>query len=174
MPAPPAVLYEIWRIPVVLISLPAPAGQPATPGSAPSVKYGFAGMAIGASLADLHGIRPRASCAPETNGVIDCVAPDQPIGGGYFARDLTYRFIDGRLAQIRFHSSVDGFAYVVAKLKHDFGPPADIHRDDVRLYGHAFAHVAFTWRNGRSTIQISDPATPSQLAVKIAFDSGRP
>jgi hypothetical protein len=101
------------------------------------------------------------------------VVPDRPLGGGYFARDLTYRFIQGRLAQIRFHSSIDGFAFVVAKLKADFGEPADIRRGDIRLYGQAFAHVAFIWRNGRSTIELSDPATPNQLAVSITSDAAR-
>lgn len=128
---------------------------------------------MGASLADLHGVRPKASCAPEKAGVVDCAAPDQPLGGGYFARDLNYRFIDGRLAQIRFRSSIDGFAFVVAKLKHDFGEPADLRRDVAHLYGHAFDHVAFTWRNGRSTIQMSDPVTPTQLEVKITFDADK-
>src|ERR1700761_676964 len=102
---------------------------------------------MGADLADLHRIRPKAICAPGNAGVVDCVATDQPLGGGYFARDLHYRFIDGRLAQIRFKSSIDGFAFVVAKLKHDFGAPAGLRRDVVRLYGYAFDHVAFTWRN---------------------------
>ena len=128
-------------------------------------------MAIGAKLADLHDIRPKASCAPEKNGVVDCFARDQPVGGGYFASDLDYRFIDGHLAQIRFKSSIDGFAFVVAKLKHDFGQPANLRRDDVRLYGHGFAHVTFMWRNGRSTIRMSDPVTPNQLAVTITFDA---
>jgi hypothetical protein len=130
-------------------------------------------MAIGANLADLRSIRPKASCAPEKNKIMDCVAPDQPVGGGFFARELTYRFVDGRLAQIQFKSSIDGFAFVVAKLKHDFGAPADIRRDDVRFYGRTFPHVAFTWRNGRSTIQMSDPISPSQLDVKITFDADR-
>jgi hypothetical protein len=149
----------------------APVSQSATPASQHAVTYGFAGVTIGASLADLHSIRPRASCGPDKSGVIDCVVPDQPVGGGYVARDLTYRFIGGRLAQIRFHSSIDSFAVLVARLKHDFGPPADLRRGNVVLYGHTFPHVAFIWRNGRSTIQMNDPATPAQMAVKITFDA---
>jgi hypothetical protein len=137
------------------------------------MKYGFAGLMIGADVADLHSARPKAACMPQKDGVIDCVAPDQPLGGGYFARNLTYRFIDGRLVQIRFLSSVNGFAFIVAKLKHDFGEPADIRRGDVRLYDRPFAHVTFIWRNGRSTIEMSDPATPNQLTVRITSDAAK-
>jgi hypothetical protein len=57
--------------------------------------------------------------------------------------------------------------------KHDFGEPANLRRDDVRLYGRGFAHVTFIWRNGRSTIQMSDPVTPNQLAVTITFDANK-
>lgn len=149
------------------------ANRPAASTPAAPAPYSFAGMAIGANLDDLHAIRPKASCAPEQSGVVDCVGPDQPVGGGYFARELSYRFVDGRLAQIQFKSSIDGFAFVVAKLKHDFGAPADIRRDDVRFYDRSVPHVAFTWRNGRSTIQMSDPVSPSQLAVKISFDADK-
>jgi hypothetical protein len=158
---------------VVLASTPAVAEQSAASTAAAPAHYGFAGVAIGASLADLHNARPKASCAPETKGVVNCAAPDQPLGGGYFARALDYRFIGGRLAQIRFRSSVDGFAFVVAKFKHDFGAPAGELRDDINLYNHQFPHVAFTWRNGRSTIQMSDPATPDQLEVTITFDADK-
>jgi hypothetical protein len=135
------------------------------------VRFGFAGVMIGADLEDLHRIRPRATCMDKTPVLMDCLAPDQPLGGGYFARDLTYRFANGRLAEIRFHSSIDAFAFVVAKMKHDFGVPADIRRDDIRLDGRAFPHVAFAWRNGRSTIRMSDPATPGQLEVAITMDA---
>jgi hypothetical protein len=33
--------------------------------------------------------------------------------------------------------------------------------------------VTFTWRNGRSTIQMSAPATPTQLEIKITFDADK-
>ncbi len=159
---------------MVLVSASTPVTQPAP---APAPRFGFAGMMIGAGMADLRAVRPKAVCAPEKDGYTDCTAPDQLIGG-YLARDLTYRFIGGKLVQIRFHSSVDGFAFVVARLKHDFGEPADIRRDEVKLddperRGLDLPHVMFTWRNGRSTIRLSDPATPGQLAVSMTLNAAR-
>jgi hypothetical protein len=156
---------------LLTLPTPSPADHSTAPVSTAEARYGFAGVAIGATMTDLHNVRPKASCTPEKSGVVDCIAPDQPLGGGYFARDLSYRFVEGRLAQIRFKSSIDGFAFVVARLRHDFGAPADIRRDNVRLYGLTFPHVAFTWRNGRSTIQMSDPVTLRQLAVTITIDT---
>jgi len=155
---------------------PIPASPPPVTGQAPQIsqaRYGFAGMAIGANLSDLHSIRPKATCVRRKSEIEDCTAPDQPIGGGYLARDLTYRFVGGRLAQIRFHSSIDAFAFVVARLKHDFGEPSDIHRNDVSLDGRVFPHVAFVWRNGRSTTRMSDPNTAGQLAVEITLDAAK-
>jgi hypothetical protein len=151
-----------------------PPPQVASPPAIDQVRFGFAGLTIGANLTDLHRVRPRAVCAELSAGLTECQAPDQSLGGGYFARDLTYRFTGQRLTEIRFHSSIDGFAFVVARLRHDFGAPADIRRDDVRLDGHLLPHVAFTWRNGRSTIRMSDPATPDQLRVTIALDTPAP
>ncbi len=157
----------------MLFSTPSPGYHSAPPAPAAPVRYGFEGIAIGSTMADLQRIRPKASCAPTKMGMVDCITPDQPVGGGYYARDLRYRFINGHLAQIEFISSIDGFAFVVAKLKHDFGEPADIRRDDVRMDGRVLPHVAFTWRNGRSTIQMSDPNTADTLNVTITFDADK-
>ncbi len=156
----------------MVLSASAPVTQPV---AAPAPRFGFAGITIGAGLADFRAVRPKAICAPETGGYLDCTVPDQSISG-YLARDLTYRFRGGKLIQIRFHSSVDSFAFVVARLKSDFGEPVDIRRDEVKLDGPQrggldLPHVMLTWRNGRSTIRLSDPATPGQLAVSMTLDA---
>ncbi len=115
-----------------------------------------------------------ADCAatPGRPNLVVCRIADQLLGAAYAARDLTYLFLDGRLAQIRFRTSIDGFAYAVAKLKHDFGEPTSIRRDVIRLSRETAQHVAWDWRNGRSTIELSDPAPPGgQLAVRITLDA---
>jgi hypothetical protein len=134
--------------------------------------YGFAGVEMGASLDALTIARPHARCAPQDRaGVTVCVADAQPLGGGFFAQDLTYRYVKGNLAQISFHTSVDGFAFVMAKLKLDFGQPVDERRDTVLIGRYAFPHVAYIWRNGRSSILVSDPVAPRQLVVRITLDA---
>ena len=122
---------------------------------------------MGGSAADLRRAFPNAACTAPGTAVLECVVSDQPIGGGFYARNLTFRLIDGQLAGIEFRTSIDGFAFAVARLKDKFGPPADIRRDSVKLYGRDFDHVAFTWRNGRSTIVLSDPAELDRLSVRM-------
>jgi len=146
--------------------LAAPASIQPHPASI-TAQYGFEGVRLGGSAADLRKAFPNAACRASANAVLECVVADQPIGGGFYARSLTYRLVGDRLTGIQFHTSIDGFAFAVAKLKHDFGPPADIRRDSVKLYGKAFDHVAFTWRNGRSTIALSDPVEPDKLSVRM-------
>lgn len=141
--------------------------------STADVHYGFGGVSIRDDMAKLRRARPKAACSPPVGEITDCRAPDQSLGGAYFARDLTYRFVGGRLKQIRFRSSIDGFAFVVARLRRDFGAPSEVRRDDVRLRGRDLPHVAFAWRNGRSTIQLSDPdPDPMRLTVLITADDG--
>jgi hypothetical protein len=154
-------------VPLTLAAPPA-AAMPAQP-----VRYGFAGAAMGLSLQDWRRVRPDAACAPPAgpHAAVRCMIADQPIGGGFLARDLTYVFVGGQLAQIRFHTSIDGFSNLVARLKRDYGDPADIRRDSVKLYGVSLPHVEFRWRNGRSTIDFSDPAGRDQIAARITLDA---
>ena len=68
-------------------------------------------------------------------------------GDRYRARELAYGFVDGRLASVRFRSSVDGFAFVTAAMKQAYGEPAAITRDDIRLAnGFSMPHVALRWK----------------------------
>ena len=117
--------------------------------------------------------RPGIGCGPgKARAVTVCRGPDVALGGKYFAREPTYRFLNGRLAQIRFHSSIDAFSWVTARLKKDDGQPGVIRRDTVRLQGVDLPHVLMTWKNGRSTISLDDPAeTISQLDVSITRDT---
>src|ERR1700744_4687654 len=151
--------------------MPPPPAVPPPPSPLSAAPYGFAGVAMGSPQADLARVRPKAICSPPVAGAVECRAPDQPLGGGFFARELVYRYTGGRLSEIRFHSSIDGFAFVVARLKQDFGAPSDILRDYVILYRHSFDHVRFTWRNGRSRITLSDPDTLNQLALRMNFET---
>jgi hypothetical protein len=138
-----------------------------------TAQFGFGGVRIGAALAEFRRAFPNAACTASGRAGLDCRLSDQPLGGGYYARDLTYRFVDGRLTAIQFHTSIDAFAFAVAKLKHEFGAPADIRRNTATLYGYAFPHVTFTWRNGRSTIVLSDPSEPNRLSVTMSLNTGR-
>ena len=101
-----------------------------------------------------------AGCKPGAVGdhILVCHGDGVAIGGGFMARDPTYTFVDGRLAKIVFRASIDGFAYAMAALKHRFGTPNAIVRDRILVAdGVNRAHVAVTWRNGRSTITLNDP-----------------
>ncbi len=90
------------------------------------------------------------------------------------ARDPTYTFANGRLAKISFHSSIDGFAYATASLKHRFGLPNAIVRDRIiAADGLNCAHVGITWRNGRSTITLNDP-TPDAAHLEVTMRLDKP
>lgn len=154
--------------------LPAAASTPARSAApAAAQPFGLADIRIGMDLASFKS-RPKVGCAPgKAQGVTVCSAPDRALGGGYFARDLTYCFVDGRLAQIRFRSSIDAFSWVTAQLKKDDGQPSAIKRDTaVFNSGVRLPHVLMTWKNGRSTITLNDPVQSlTQLSVSITRDT---
>lgn len=146
---------------------------PPTPSAAIQAQpFGIGQSRIGMDLSALRA-RPGIACSPgKAQAVTVCRGPDLPLGGKYFAREPAYRFVGGRLAQITFHSSIDGFSWVTARLKKDNGQPSDIRRDTVRLQGVSLPHVLMTWKNGRSTIALDDPVQSiSQLDVTITRDS---
>ena len=150
----------------------APSVHPApSPGAAQP--FGLGEERIGMDMTAFAS-QPKVSCAPgKAADVTVCHGPDRQLGGGYFARDLTYRFVGGRLAQIRFSSSIDAFSWVTAQLKKDDGQPSAIARDIAVLKGGAtLPHMLVTWKNGRSTIALSDPVQPpTQLSVSITRDA---
>jgi hypothetical protein len=143
---------------------PAPPPDPAAFAvAAPQVRYGFADAWLAESLADWRASRPdraRADCRPGGGPrVVVCRGADQPLGATYAARDLTFVFIDDRLAQIRFRTSIDGFDFVTAALKRAAGLPDRIDRDTLGS-------------TGRSTIVLDDPlAGAVNLGVRLTVDA---
>jgi hypothetical protein len=154
---------------------PAPPPDPAAFAvAAPQVRYGFADAWLAESLADWRASRPdraRADCRPGGGPrVVVCRGADQPLGATYAARDLTFVFIDDRLAQIRFRTSIDGFDFVTAALKRAAGLPDRIDRDTLGSTGRP--HLSMIWRNGRSTIVLDDPlAGAVNLGVRLTVDA---
>jgi hypothetical protein len=61
-------------------------------------------------------------------------------------------------------------------LKRSFGEPNRIVRDMVKLQdGAVFPHVMMTWRNGRSTIALSDPVMKGRtLSVQFSLNDSGP
>ncbi len=98
------------------------------------------------------------------------------LGGSYWARNPTYKFLDGRLVGIAFQTSIDGFDFATATLKRSFGEPKRIVRDTVKLQdGAVFPHVMMTWRNGRSTIALSDPVMKGMtLSMEFSLNGAGP
>ena len=159
----------------MLALLPPPHVAAAAPIPAPPSRYGFAEAWLGETLAEWRASRPvraKAPCAaaPGDHAVLVCRGVDVDLGGGYAARELSYAFVDGRLARISFRTSIDGFDHVTAALKKDFSTPSQIVRDSLGATGRP--HVSMTWRNGRSTIVLSDPLPDfTYLSVRFTIDA---
>jgi hypothetical protein len=159
-----------------------PSPPPSTPAfvqPAPApVRYGLDDAMLGMPLNAWRTRHPTAkACAASPGGhVSTCVSDPLPISGGYVARSLTYRFVDQQLVQITFQTSINGFSDVMAMLHHTYGQPSKIVRDLAALKDHAvFPHVLMTWRNGRSTIRLSDPVPPgAMLSVRYRLNAADP
>ena len=89
-----------------MTATPPPAAA-STPTSAQisSTRYGFAGNELGETLEAWRSAKPsRAALACRLDAkqpsLTVCRGDDAPLGGGFFARELTYSFLDGRLARI--------------------------------------------------------------------------
>jgi hypothetical protein len=151
---------------------PPPANPPAVSQAAP---YGFAGASLGMTLADWRtaaGAASTGSCVAPRNDphLLVCHGKSAPIGGDFLARDPTFTFADGRLVDISFKTSINGFDFATAALKRRFGEPKSIKRDSTKLAdGMVLPHVSMTWTNKRSTIKLSDPAP--DLTVSVQFQS---
>ncbi len=149
---------------------PAPAVHTLSVNAAPVQRhYSFAGGEMGMDFTAWRAASPTAAAAPCTqDGVRQvCALGSPPIGGGYLARDLTFTFVDRKLAAISFKSSIDGFSYATAALKRQCGEPTQIVRDTLKTVdGVSLPHVQMIWRNGRSTVTLNDPL-PSSLVVSV-------
>jgi hypothetical protein len=165
----------------MIAALPSPtqaAAARAAPASrSETIVYGFAGADLGDAVNLWRATAPgrAAACAPASPAaeILVCHGGDIPLGGGFMARDPTYTFTNGRLSKITFRSSIDGFGFAMASLKHRFGPPTVIARDRIVVAdGLNRAHVGITWRNGRSTITLNDPtADAAHLEVDMRLDA---
>jgi hypothetical protein len=141
------------------------------------VRYGFAGADLGADFAVWRASSEAARETPcrqgRSSAVQVCTMPAADLGGGYQARDLTFTFIDETLAAIDFKTSIDGFDNATAALKRRFGQPMQIVRDSLKsVDGSVMPHVTMIWRNGRSTIRLSDPMKAQlALSVRLSLDA---
>jgi hypothetical protein len=93
----------------------------------------------------------------------------------YLARDPRYTFLNGRLAQIEFHASIDAFNAVMAAIDRAYGPSTETVRDDGPMYDDVrLPRVRKVWRLAAGLIQVTDPSSrPDELAVQLsAWSSG--
>jgi hypothetical protein len=154
---------------------PPPANPPAV--SQAAAPYGFAGAYLGMTLVDwraAEGASSASSCTAPGNDphLLVCHGKSAPIGGDFLARDPTFTFADGRLVNISFKTSINGFDFATAALKRRFGEPKSIKRDSTKLAdGMVLPHVLMTWTNARSTIKLSDPAPDMTVSVQFQSDT---
>jgi hypothetical protein len=168
--------------PPSIAAAPAAPSQVATSVASPPpvrfVRYGFDHAELSMSLSDWKALSPdraEAACTPTAKDphVIVCEAAPAPIGGAYSARDRRGTFVDGVLARLTFTTSIDGFDWVMARLDGDYGKPAEVVRDTVRLSdGLVLPHILMTWTNGLATIQLADPErTGGLLRVQASLNA---
>jgi len=148
------------------------ATPPAHAVPAPVVRYGFDRFQLGETLASWRAEAPRGVACGPTGQVTTCSAPLLPLGGGYVARNLTFRFVNGELARINFHTSIDAYSWVRRRLDTRFGDPTQVVRNDIVADSIDFPHVRNVWRNGRATIVVDDPSRDmATLRVTYTLDS---
>lgn len=159
-------------VPAPLTSPPKPALAAAPPLAA--TRFGFANSVLGEPFTEWRASLPSRKTAPCANdpagqAFVLCHGADVDLGGGYAARELAYVFVGGRLASISFKTSVDGFDFTTAVLKKRFGEPSLVVRDKTGRFN--FPHVSMIWRNGRSTVLLSDPL-PDYTHLSVRFIYG--
>ncbi len=162
----------------MLLHSAAPPPVPA-PSDVRASTFGFQNSPLGQTLADWRrGAGPGARCQPmrENTRVIMCATPPVPLGGGQIAHDVTYEFVSGRLARIRFLTSIDAYDRVRARLDGRFGVPVNIVRDAIKIDENIQTpHLKAYWRNGRSTILLNDPERDGHsLSVTYSLDAFSP
>jgi len=138
------------------------------PPAAAGGAFGFESASLGEMLTDWRAKAPAATCAPDGGGVTVCRAPPTPLGGGYLAQDLTYRFVGGRLTTISLRASVDAFSWLRARLDERFGQPVAVARDDLVVEQIRLPHVRDMWRKGGSTIVLDDP-NPDGVTLRVTY-----
>jgi hypothetical protein len=147
--------------------------------AAPGVPFGFQKGVLGETLADwLRTAAGAAACSPRPGAsrIVVCGVAPIPIGGEHMARDVAFTFVDGRLARIRFRTSIDAYDRVRARLDSRYGPPRPVIYDEARIeHSIETPHVRAVWRSGRSTIVVDDPDQDgTTLSVTYTLDSLAP
>jgi hypothetical protein len=90
----------------------------------------------------------------------------------YRADHLQYRFVHGRLAEIRFMASIDAYSNLMTMLEHQYGPPSETMRDTAPAADSRFARVIQTWRSPAGDIVLADPSDePTELRVSLSASS---
>jgi len=80
--------------------------------------------------------------------------------GSWEVRDVTYDFLDGRLAKIEINSNKNLFSDVVDGLTAKFGPPTKRVDDTTQnKAGATFPHTELYWINPAATIYVETPFT---------------
>ena len=144
------------------------ATPPAHATPAPIVRYGFDKSQLGETLAAWRAGAPPGIACRAAGQVTTCTAPLVPLGGGYVARNPTYRFVNGELARINFHTSIDAFSWVRRRIDTRFGDPDRVVRNDIAADSMDFPHVRDVWRNGRATIVLDDPS-PDMATLRVTY-----
>jgi hypothetical protein len=148
------------------------ATPPAHAAPAPIVRYAFNQSQLGETLSVWRSSAPAGAACGAAGKVTTCTAPLVPLGGGYVARNLTFRFVNGELARINFHTSIDAYSWVMRRIDTRFGEPAHILRNDIAADSMEFPHVRDVWSNGRATIVVDDPSQDmATLRVTYTLDS---
>ena len=97
-----------------------------------------------------------------------------PLAGRYRIRQPVFEFMDGRLTAIRFRTSTDAFARVMASLRRSYGQPRRLTRDMVRIDGVSLPRLRATWRIPGRVVTLTDPsADPDRLEVRTAIASSQ-
>ena len=98
-----------------------------------------------------------------------------PLIGRRRMRKPVFEFVGGRLAGIRFRTTVDAFNQVMAVLQQGYGPPQRIVRDSVRIEGVALPRVRASWRTAGGIVTLTDPSpNPERLEVRLGAASAEP
>ena len=142
---------------------------------AASVPFGFEKAALGETLAGWRrSVGGSASCAPRSSGdgVVVCGMAPVALGGDRTAPDVAFTFVNGRLARIRFRTSINAYDRVRARLDSRYGAPRPVTYGQIRIeHSIETPHVRAVWHNDRSTIVINDPdAEGTTLKVTYTLD----
>jgi hypothetical protein len=159
-------------------------------GPATDLRFGTAriGMSVGqwraAPLADGLDAGVKAVCRSgganttvcdyETDYGAAAVEQSLPINTKYRARSPTFAFVNDRLVDVDFYTSIDAFNAVVTALEDAYGPATTTIRDVTPKYdGLRLPRVRKVWRLQAGLIELTDPSSrPDEITVRLSAWSG--